>query len=124
MDRVTKARENRRGHGITDTHATTNTNGFINTPRETTGEDVSGPTRRIVNTCEDLTELITEYLEGGLGLWGRLSFQVHLGICPSCRAYVRQMRATMRSADSVSPPPMDPEVRDELLERFRTWKSR
>ena len=76
----------------------------------------------MINDCQDLTELITDYLEGSLGLVDRLLFRVHLRGCPSCRAYLDQMRRTIRAADDLPSPPIPPEVRDEMLRRFRTFR--
>ena len=76
-------------------------------------------------TCQELTELITDYLEGRLPLARRLSFQMHLGMCRNCRAYVEQMRATLRAvgATRAQESEMPAEVRDELMRRFRDWKN-
>lgn len=73
-------------------------------------------------TCRELTELITDHLEGRLSLRQRLRFQLHLGACRNCRAYLRQMRATLRLLGHLSLQPPPPDVREALLERFRGWK--
>ena len=71
--------------------------------------------------CRDITELVTSYLERDLTLWDRLRFQLHLGMCRHCRAYVRQMKATIRLSGSLPPEPPDPEVEAELIDRFKDW---
>lgn len=73
-------------------------------------------------TCQEVTELVTDYLEGRQPLMQRVRFQLHLGVCRHCRAYLGQMRFTLSTlhqlpADS-APPAMPP----ELLERLRSWK--
>jgi anti-sigma factor RsiW len=73
-------------------------------------------------TCRELTELITDYLEGRLGLGDRLRFQLHLGLCRHCRAYLRQMRATVSALGRLPGEGPPPEVEAELLRRFRGWK--
>jgi len=73
-------------------------------------------------TCQELTELCTDYLEGRLSFEQRLSFQLHLGMCRHCRAYLQQLRTTIRSLGQLPPPPMPPNVRTALLSRFRSWK--
>lgn len=75
-------------------------------------------------TCLEVTEAITNYLEGNLGFVDRIRFQMHLGFCRGCRRYLRQMRLTLRTLCTLPLPPMPPAVRDELLQRFRTWKAR
>ena len=75
-------------------------------------------------SCRQLAELITDYLEGGLGLGERLRFQLHLGMCRHCRAYLSQFKATSVALRSLpfDPPPL--EVEAELLRRFQGWKQR
>ena len=76
----------------------------------------------VLNTCEDLTELITDFLEDRLGIVDRVLFRAHVATCPSCRAYLGQMRATVDQLDRLEPTPMPEDVQAELLERFRGWK--
>jgi predicted anti-sigma-YlaC factor YlaD len=73
-------------------------------------------------TCKELTELVTDYLEGRMSLWQRLQFQLHLGMCGHCRAYVRQMRVTIRTVGRVPQESVPPSVRDELLRRFASMR--
>ena len=75
-------------------------------------------------TCKAVTEAITDYLEGNLGLIERIRFQMHLSFCRGCRRYLRQMRLTLRTVGTLPRDPIPPAVRDELLQRFRTWKVR
>ncbi len=74
-------------------------------------------------TCKAFTEAITDYLEGNLGLLDWVRFQMHLGLCLGCRLYLRQMRLTIRTMGRLPEKPIPPDVREELLRRFRTWKS-
>ena len=74
-------------------------------------------------TCRELTELVSDHLEGALPLVDRLRFQLHLGLCRNCRAYLRQMRQTLRILGRLpSLLPASPAL-DELLTRFRAWKA-
>ena len=73
--------------------------------------------------CNELVEVITDYLEGTLPDRDRARFEAHLLTCPGCRQYVEQMRTTIRvtgrlTAESISPP-----IRDELLKAFRRMKA-
>ena len=47
-------------------------------------------------TCRELVELVTDYLEGALDLDDRARFEAHLDSCEGCRAYLSQMRTTIR----------------------------
>ena len=73
-------------------------------------------------TCQQLTELVTEYLEGRMSLADRMRFQLHIGMCRHCRAYLRQMRQTIRTLGKLPDEPVPPAVLDDLLCRFRSWK--
>jgi predicted anti-sigma-YlaC factor YlaD len=74
-------------------------------------------------SCKEITELVTEYLEGRMGLADRMRFQIHLGMCKHCRAYLRQMKATISVLGQLPDEPMPDDVRDELRKRFAEWKS-
>lgn len=73
-------------------------------------------------TCRELTEAVTDYLEGSLGFLKWIRFQWHLGMCAGCRAYLRQMRQTIRILGNLPVEPIPPETQAELFQRFRTWK--
>ena len=73
-------------------------------------------------TCKQITQLVTSYAEGELGLLDRLRFQVHLGLCAHCRRYVRQLRATARALGKLPEPELPKELEAELLRRFDGWK--
>lgn len=73
-------------------------------------------------TCEELTELVTDYMERRLSLWETIRFQFHLGLCGPCREYLGQMESTRATLGHVEPIPMAEPVRDEMLSRFRSWK--
>lgn len=46
--------------------------------------------------CQDVVELVTDYLEGALGGQERAAFEAHLGACSGCRHYLAQVRDTIR----------------------------
>ena len=73
-------------------------------------------------TCQELTELVTDYVEGRMPLLRRAEFQFHLGICKHCRAYLKQMRATVHSLPHLPVEIMPPDVKAELLKRFASMK--
>jgi predicted anti-sigma-YlaC factor YlaD len=72
--------------------------------------------------CQEVVELVTEYLEGALGSRASARFERHLAGCPDCRAYVEQMRGTLGVIAQVEPEALDPRLRDELVEAFRDWR--
>lgn len=73
-------------------------------------------------TCQQLVELVTEYLEGTLSPGTREAFEAHLGVCPGCDTYVEQIRETVRVTGTLTEEQLDPAVRDQLLTAFRDWQ--
>ena len=75
-------------------------------------------------TCQELVELVTDYLEGTLPPETREAFEAHLGVCPGCDTYLDQMRETVRVTGTLTEEQLDPAVRDQLLAAFRDWRRR
>ena len=73
-------------------------------------------------TCEELVELVTDYLEAALSADDRLRFEDHLAICDGCTAYLDQMKRTIRTVGYLREDDVQGEARDRLLEAFRTWR--
>jgi anti-sigma factor RsiW len=73
-------------------------------------------------SCQELVELVTEYLEGALPGPQRLAFEQHVAICPPCRGYFAQLRKTIRVGERLREQDLPPHVRDALLASFRNWK--
>jgi anti-sigma factor RsiW len=74
-------------------------------------------------SCQELVELVTDYLEGGLPPEERERFEEHLDECGNCREYLAQMRTTIELAGELTPESLPPEAERELLAAFRAWKS-
>ncbi len=74
-------------------------------------------------TCKEFVEIITDYLDGSLSLLNRIRFHLHLGLCLGCRVYLRQMKHTIETLGRLPDEPVPPAVREQLLQRFRTWKN-
>ncbi len=72
--------------------------------------------------CQELVELVTEYLEDALTPFERASFESHLAICTGCRAHVDQVRRTVDTLHKLAPEPLAPEARQNLLDIFHKWK--
>ena len=73
-------------------------------------------------TCEELVELITDYLEGIMPPEERLRFEDHLDICEGCRAYLDHMRATLRMIGHLREENIPAHTSEQLLVAFRTWR--
>ena len=75
-------------------------------------------------TCQELVELVTDYLEGALSPDEGRRFEEHLDVCPGCVTYVEQMRETVRLTGRLREDDLAPPARDALLAQFRNWKER
>ena len=71
--------------------------------------------------CQELVELVTEYLEDRLSPDDRLRFEQHLDQCVACRAYLEQFRETIRVLGSLPQESLSTESRTALLHAFRGW---
>jgi anti-sigma factor RsiW len=73
-------------------------------------------------TCQELVEVITDYIEGTLPDDDRARFDAHLELCDGCRIYLDQMRQTIAAVGRLSEESLDPRTREELVQAFRGWK--
>ena len=72
--------------------------------------------------CNELVEVITEYLEGTLPAPDRVRFELHLTFCPACRDYLEQLRGIVKTLGKLSEESIPEEAKLQLLQAFRTWK--
>ncbi len=79
--------------------------------------------RRDELVCQQVVELVTEYLEGALPRSERKRFEYHLRHCPNCTNYLEQLRITIRATGSLQAEDLPPEVLDEFTELFHRWRS-
>jgi anti-sigma factor RsiW len=75
-------------------------------------------------TCQELVEVVTDYLEGRMPAEQRLLLEEHLAFCDGCQTYLEQMRETIRLSGTLREDDLGPEARDALLRVFRDWKRR
>jgi len=73
-------------------------------------------------TCQELVELVTDYLEGALDDDLRARFEQHLAACAGCTEYLDQMRLTIRTTGRLSEDTLEPEAAEALLDVFKDWK--
>jgi predicted anti-sigma-YlaC factor YlaD len=73
-------------------------------------------------TCQELVELVTDYLEGVLPPDERARFDIHVQGCSGCRSYLQQMKQTLSLTGRLREDELLPPARDELLHLFRRWK--
>lgn len=68
--------------------------------------------------CNELVELLTEYLEGTLPPSEVAAIEAHLAICEGCLRYLDQMRATIDALGSVPVETLSEDAIDTLLAAF------
>jgi anti-sigma factor RsiW len=73
-------------------------------------------------SCQELVELVTDYIEGALAEEERLRFEDHISRCGACTIYVEQIRRTISLLGHLPDDALSPEAERELLEAFQGWK--
>jgi anti-sigma factor RsiW len=75
-------------------------------------------------SCQELVELVTDYLEGALDERDLRAFERHISSCDGCTEYVEQLRATIRVTGALTPADLTHEAESALLQAFRDWRRR
>ncbi len=74
-------------------------------------------------SCQELVELVTDYLEGRLSWSDRRRVEDHLSLCEHCTRYLEQMRATIAATGRLREEDLSDDAKDALLEAFRSWRA-
>jgi predicted anti-sigma-YlaC factor YlaD len=74
-------------------------------------------------SCQELVELVTDYLEGALSPEDCDRFEEHLGSCQGCQIYLDQMRKTISVTGTLTEASIPTDAQQHLLTTFRDWKS-
>ena len=72
-------------------------------------------------SCQELVELVTDYLEGALGERDRALFEEHIASCTGCARYLEQLRATIRVTGTLSSDDLSSDAEAALVQAFRNW---
>jgi hypothetical protein len=72
--------------------------------------------------CQEIVEVVTDYLEGTMDAGLRASFEGHLAGCPHCTHYLEQMQVMIRVSGTIRAEALSPEFRAGLLVAFRDWR--
>ena len=73
-------------------------------------------------SCQELVELVTDYLEGALDDRHLRAFEQHLVGCDGCTGYLEQLRMTIRLTGTLTPDDLSAEAESALLQAFRDWQ--
>jgi len=77
--------------------------------------------RRRRLSCQQVVELVTEYLDGVMEPARRVRFEQHLSGCDGCTAYLEQFRTTVAVVRRLDAGDVPAPVMAELLSAFRHW---
>lgn len=77
--------------------------------------------RRRRLSCQQMVELVTEYLDGVMEPRRRARFEAHLAGCDGCTNYVEQFRETVAVVGRLEVDDVPEPVMAELVSAFRNW---
>ena len=77
--------------------------------------------RRRRLSCQQMVELVTEYLDGVMEPRRRARFEAHLAGCDGCTNYVEQFRTTVTVVGRLEVDDVPEPVMAELISAFRNW---
>jgi len=71
-------------------------------------------------SCQEIVEIVTDYIEDAMSAAERRRFEQHLSHCPGCVTYVEQIRRTIRlTGEAPREEGLPPDLRAGLLAQFR-----
>jgi len=68
--------------------------------------------------CQEVVEVLTDYLEGALAAEDREALEQHLLACAGCAAHLQQLRTTVRLTGRLSDDDVPPPIMERLLATF------
>jgi anti-sigma factor RsiW len=81
-------------------------------------------TKPIDLKCQQVVELVNEYLGHALTAEDRIAFEKHLYTCPPCTTYLTQMKTAIQVAGSLGDATVPESVEQELMSLFRRWNDK
>lgn len=74
-------------------------------------------------SCQEMVEVVTDYLDDALPPDERQRFERHLSYCAGCSTYVAQIRETIKQTGLVPrEESLPPALREEIVAQLRAWK--
>jgi anti-sigma factor RsiW len=74
-------------------------------------------------SCQEVVELVTDYLDGALARDEAALFEQHLNFCDGCVRYVDQIKATVETVGEAREEDIPPQAKEWLLTAFRNWRA-
>ena len=75
-------------------------------------------------SCQEVVEIVTDYLEGVLDGPTVRELEAHLELCPHCLTYLEQMRRTIDELGHVPVDTLSERAQSDLMAAFRTFHGR
>ena len=72
-------------------------------------------------TCQEVVELLSDYLDGALDPSTLARVDAHLAGCDGCTMVLEELRETIRLSGGLTVEQVDESQRRTLLEAFRDW---
>ena len=73
-------------------------------------------------SCQQVVELVTDYLENALLPESLRQLEAHVAECPGCKNYIEQMQLTIDMLHQIARESVFPATKQELLQLFHNWK--
>ena len=70
-------------------------------------------------SCQEVVEVVTDYLEGRLSPEDAAIFEAHLELCDGCRWYLDQIRVTIATVGRIEDADVPPALHSAVLGAFR-----
>ena len=71
-------------------------------------------------TCQEVIDILSDYLEGSVDEATRQEIEAHLALCPGCAEYLRQMRSTLRTLGHIPVETLSDSAKNALTAAFRS----
>ena len=71
-------------------------------------------------SCQEVVEVVTDYLEGKLPPEDVAVFEAHLKLCDGCQWYLDQIRITIDTVGRIGEDEVPAELRGTVLAAFRS----
>jgi anti-sigma factor RsiW len=73
-------------------------------------------------SCQEVVELVSDYLEEALPADEAALFEQHLNFCEGCAWYVGELRTTVETLGRIREEDLPEQTRERLLTAFRDWR--
>jgi anti-sigma factor RsiW len=73
-------------------------------------------------SCQEVVELVNDYLERSLPPHEATLFEQHLNFCDGCDWYLEQLKRTVETVGEIREEHVPAEAKERLLSAFRDWR--